>query len=121
MTNYDKVKAFHDKFGLKGSLVVKLANDTSQLMRVRLMNEELSEVVEAMTKKNIVELAKELADLLYVVYGTADYNGIPIDEVFNAVHESNMSKSEKRDVGGKIEKGDNYIEPDIAAIIRGDT
>jgi NTP pyrophosphatase (non-canonical NTP hydrolase) len=69
-----------------------------------------------------VKLAKELADLLYVVYGTADDFEIPLDAVFNAVHASNMTKvgadgKVQRRGDGKILKGPNYVEPDIASVI----
>lgn len=37
-------------------------------------------------------LAKELADLLYVVYGTAEELDIPLEEVFREVHDNNMTK-----------------------------
>ena len=63
------------------------------------------------------KLAKELADLLYVVYGTADCFGIDIDRVFAEVHRSNMSKLVdgkplKRE-DGKVLKGPNYTPPNL--------
>jgi predicted HAD superfamily Cof-like phosphohydrolase len=69
-------------------------------------------------KININKLAKELADLLVVVYGTAAAFGIPMDDVYKAVHDSNMSKKTKdgkvlRREDGKILKSDQYHEPVI--------
>jgi predicted HAD superfamily Cof-like phosphohydrolase len=67
-------------------------------------------------------LAKELADMLYVVYGAARYFDIPIYDVFEAVHESNMTKvtetgKVERSKSGKILKGPNYVAPDVEALL----
>ena len=69
---------------------------------------------------DLAAIAKELADLLYVVYGTAVSYGIDMDPVFREVHRSNMSKvgGYKRD-DGKWVKPPTYspavIEPILAA------
>jgi len=81
------------------------------------MAEEFSELVEAMQKNDYVNAAKECADLLYVVYGTAVEFGFPIDEVFHEVHRSNMTKTPAVDSGGKVTKGDNYEPADVAAVL----
>jgi len=67
------------------------------------------------------EVAKELADLLYVVYGTAEELDIPLEQVFQVVHQSNMSKAEsdgtvKRNEFGKILKPSTYAPPDLSFI-----
>jgi len=85
-------------------------------LRIRLIEEEWAETKKAMEEKDIVEIADGLADLLYVVFGTAVAYGIPIDEVFRAVHWSNMSKvhpdgTVKRDEFGKILKPDGFRPP----------
>jgi hypothetical protein len=68
---------------------------------MRLMLEEIDEVIAAMQlyyegRQNagdaLVEVAQELADLLYVTYGTAITMGIELDPIMQAVHEANMSK-----------------------------
>jgi len=81
------------------------------------MTEELAELVEAMQKQDYMNVAKECADLLYVVYGTAFEYGLPIDEVFAEVHRSNMSKTPALDKGGKVTKGDNYEPADVATVL----
>lgn len=63
-------------------------------------------------------LTKELADMLYVIYGTAVSLGLPLEEAYKEVHRSNMSKlGENGEVlrreDGKILKGPNYSEADI--------
>jgi len=119
MSNFTMVKAFHDKFKVPvGGLGHKLTAER-QMLRARLMTEELAEVIKAMQTGDYENLAKELADLLYVVYGTADEAGIPIDRVFNEVHNSNMTKTPAKDAGGKVQKGQNYRPPDIEAALTG--
>ncbi len=69
-------------------------------------------------------LAKELADLLYVVYGTADLLDIPLEAVFAEVHRSNMTKVVDGQVirreDGKILKPDTYREADVHGALTGE-
>lgn len=64
-----------------------------------------------------VLLTKELADILYVVYGAGVSLGIDLDHAFAVVHESNLSKlvdgKPLKDEGGKVQKGPNYQPPDV--------
>jgi NTP pyrophosphatase (non-canonical NTP hydrolase) len=67
---------------------------------------------------DLSKIAKEIADVLYVVYGTAAAFGIDIDKVYAQVHESNMSKvgpdgEVLRRSDGKVLKGPNYKAPDL--------
>lgn len=95
-------------------------------LRLRLMDEELTEVFEAINHRDPVQTAHELADLLYVVFGTAVAFGVPIDEVFAAVARANLSKIDpvtgKPFVvdNGKVKKGPEYYDPtsDIVEIMR---
>jgi len=104
-----------------------LSSDLDLLkMRTKLIEEETKEVVQETLwedaygnpKINKAELTKELADLLYVTYGMAVTFGLPIDEVFERVHRSNMSKLGDdgkplyRD-DGKVLKGPNYQPPKL--------
>lgn len=131
-TPMDDLKDFHDKFAPD-----QRDDDflTKTERRINLVFEEYEEVAEALvhledTRLNLTsstmeeateELAKELADLLYVVYGTAEELGIPLEWVFKAVHKSNMSKvwsdgTVKRNDFGKILKPDTYTKPDLSFI-----
>lgn len=82
-------------------------------LRLRLLEEEFNEFMEALDWGDNVFVAKEAADLVYVVVGTCISRGIPFNEVFGALQASNMSKVgpdgkvTKRD-DGKILKGDYY-------------
>jgi len=76
---------------------------------------------ETMAERNEIRmrLTKELADMLYVIHGTAVSFGLPLGEVFAEVHRSNMSKLGEdgkpvRREDGKILKGVHYKEAKIA-------
>jgi predicted HAD superfamily Cof-like phosphohydrolase len=90
--------------------------------RESLMREELGELLAAMREEQLVEIADGLADLLYVVFGTAVVYGIPIDQVFTEVHDSNMTKldSNGRPVvgeNGKRLKGPLYRPPQLGPLL----
>lgn len=96
--------------------------------RISLIDEEYAELIEALKWGDPRFVAKEAADLVYVVVGTCVALGIPFDEVFAAVNESNMSKLD--DEGrpyfredGKVLKGPNYQPPEgkIEKILGGST
>lgn len=91
-------------------------------LRQKLITEEYKEVMEAFEKDDIVNLAKELADLVYVVFGTALACGFDLDNVFRQVHASNMSKlgEDGKPIlreDGKVLKGPGYFEPDIQGVL----
>lgn len=92
-------------------------------LRRTLITEEYLEVMEALGDNPVADpthLAKELADLVYVVYGTARAYGIPLDRVIEAVHASNMSKLKdgiERRPDGKIIKGPHYEEPNLEPLL----
>lgn len=127
------VAYFHRVMGHPAPKTVPLRPDEDDArLRMRLIGEEYHEVLEAMTNllrarepaetlERYGELLKELADLRYVVEGTAVSLGLPIDEAFAAVHRSNMSKltdgKPVRDAGGKVIKGPNYEPPDMLALL----
>jgi len=89
------------------------------LLRQSLILEEAKEASAELLRPQVdkAALTKELADILYVVYGTAITFGLPLDAVFNRVHASNMSKLVDgkplyRD-DGKVLKGPNYQPPKL--------
>ncbi len=93
-------------------------------LRLRLIGEEYEEAREELLRfvrspvdGNRAALAKELADLLYVVYGTGTAMGLDLDHALREVHYSNLTKLTNgklsRDPGGKVLKGPNYEPPDL--------
>lgn len=91
--------------------------ETTKDLRLALIEEEFNEVIESINWGDPVLIAKELADLVYVVVGTAIAFGIPFNSCFGAVCDSNLSKFDSeghailRD-DGKVLKGPNYQAPE---------
>lgn len=127
LTNSEMVGEFHEAFGVEEPEVPRLPDEGVVALRVNLIEEECDEVVEAIDfmldgEGNLANVAKELADLLVVTYGTARTFGIDIDAVFEEVHRSNMSKlgADGKPVyreDGKVLKGPNYSPADIASVL----
>jgi predicted HAD superfamily Cof-like phosphohydrolase len=117
------VAEFHKAFGLPVRDVPsgEVDRDLAKL-RVALLEEEVSEFVAASERGDLVGIADALADITYVVYGTALTYGIDLDAVLREVHRSNMSKLDGdgkpliRD-DGKVLKSDRYFPPDIEAVL----
>lgn len=107
MTNEQTmVEAFHNRFDILVRTVPTDLNDDTKQLRVRLIQEEFDELKEAMATGNLAAVAKELADLLYVTYGTAVSYGIDMEPVFQEVHRSNLSK-----VGGYKRADGKWVKP----------
>ncbi len=112
----DLVKAFHKKFKApvlkKPSLIPK---DRSNF-RYELMKEEVEEYLLGVKNGDLENIAKELVDILYGVYGTILEHGLQdkIDAVFKEVHLSHMSKDYSK---YKMIKGKNYFKPKLKKIL----
>jgi len=100
------VEEFHRKFEIVIQGIPADLTDETKRLRVRLIQEEFDELKEAMVAGPLSSVAKELADLLYVVYGTAVSYGIDMDPVFREVHRSNLSK-----VGGYKRDDGKWVKP----------
>ena len=96
MSNFDKIKEFHNTFGLPVETTPRLDvfdNDPKLVnLRMNLIREEVSELEEAVKNHDMVETVDAMADILYVVYGMGTSFGIDLDEAYRLVHDSNMSK-----------------------------
>lgn len=117
------VREFHRRFKLGEKERPILASDKIALLRRRLIEEEKEELFKAMYELNLIKIADGLADLLYVVFGTAIVYGIDMEEVFDEVHRSNMSKVWKDgtvhyDEFGKMLKPSTYSPADIESVLR---
>ena len=112
------VEEFHRKFDILVQTSPAIPNGSTKELRVRLIQEEFDELKEALAQENLVAVAKEMADLLYVVYGTAVSYGIDMEPVFHEVHRSNLSKvgGYKR-VDGKWVKPPTYSPPSLEPIL----
>lgn len=121
MTPSESVREFHTKFGISKA---HPADVQSIQFRMRLISEEYREVLEVARKFPLdsAHLLKELADLAYVIYGTAEAFGWDLDEAVSRVHDSNMSKLDENGCpiyreDGKVLKSNLYEEPDLADLV----
>ena len=127
MTNYlELVKEFHQAFGCHISEELGFPEQSIINLRSDLIFEEAYEFEQEIpyeaNEGDIVKTAKELADILYVVFGTALAFGIPIDSVFEEVHKSNMSKLDQSRkpvlrADGKVLKSKYYQEPNLYPVL----
>lgn len=117
------VNEFHERFALPRSsaptidVPPALAN-----LRNNLLREEARELIEACDAGDLTAIADGIADVLYVVYGTAVTYGLDADALLREVHRSNMSKLDANGQAlhredGKILKGPNYSPPQLDLVI----
>ena len=122
MTNFNKVGVFMKTFGQEVKNKPSFSTEKIKQLRISLIQEELDELKEAMTKNDLLEVADALTDLLYVTYGAGHAFGIDLDKCFNEVQNSNMSKlgEDGKPIYnelGKVMKGPNYFKPDLTKFV----
>lgn len=93
-------------------------------LRIDLHREENLELIEALRGGKLASIAQELADVVYVAYGTAHALGIPLDAVLAEVHRANMTKfgEDGKPVfaaNGKVVKSDRFTPPDVDGVLAG--
>ena len=120
------VRIFHETYGLGVSEEMKadlgaLKNE----LGYNLMKEENEEYLEAVQNNDIVEIADALGDMLYILCGTILEHGLQhkIEEVFDEIQRSNMSKlgEDGKPIyreDGKVMKGPNYFKPNFSDILK---
>jgi predicted HAD superfamily Cof-like phosphohydrolase len=89
------VAEFHRTFGHPIEPVPVIPDGNRCKLRVSLIAEELSELEEAITNKDLVAVADALCDLQYVLSGAIlEFGmGLKFNELFEEVQRSNMSKA----------------------------
>ena len=123
MSNFNDVKIFMETYGQEVKDKSVFPSEKIVKLRIDLIKEELDELSEAINKKDIVEVADALTDILYVTYGAGHAFGINLDNCFQEVQKSNMSKlgSGGKPIfndNGKVMKGPNYFQPDLKKFIK---
>ena len=116
------VREFHERFGLPVQEGPTVPDGRERMLRFDLLAEEFREYNEADMTGDVVEVADALADMVYVIYGTALVYGIDLDAVLAEVHRSNMTKlgPDGRPVlreDGKIMKPEGFERPRIAEVL----
>lgn len=119
------VEKFHDVFKI-GNRYTPTADvsESEYMLRYNLIKEENEEYLEACKNKDIVEIADALGDQLYILFGTILRHGLQykIEEVFDEIQRSNMSKLDDNGEpifreDGKIMKSALYFKPNIREIL----
>ncbi|TWV39868.1 hypothetical protein FRZ03_23230 [Streptomyces misionensis] len=119
----DLVREFHRAFGLDVRSTPAEVSPELAAHRRDMLAEEAAEVEEVSVEGPLDKLAHELADVVYVAYGTALVHGIDLDEVIAEIHRANMSKlgpdgQVARRADGKVLKGEFYRAPDVSSVLR---
>ena len=123
MTNFEKVGLFMKTFGQEVKVKASFSSDKIIKLRVDLIEEELEELKEAISKKDLPETIDALTDILYVTYGAGHAFGVNLDECFEEVQNSNMSKLDNDgkpifNENGKVMKGPNYFKPNLNKFLK---
>ncbi|MFG2371923.1 MazG nucleotide pyrophosphohydrolase domain-containing protein [Streptomyces sp. NPDC048504] len=119
----DMVREFHLAFGLDARTTPTEVAPDLAAHRGELLAEEAAEVAEVSVTGPLDRLAHELADVVYVAYGTALVHGVDLDAVIAEIHRANMTKIgpdgeiARRD-DGKVLKGEHYEAPDVSGVLR---
>ena len=121
----EHVEKFHDAFGIKNNYEPTAElSEADMNLRHRLMAEENDEYLEAAQRGDLVEIADALGDQLYILCGTILRHGLQskIEEVFQEIQRSNMSKLDENGrpiyrEDGKVLKSNLYFRPDIKSIL----
>jgi len=123
ISNFEKVGDFMEAFNQEVLYVPTLPDFNLAALRLDLIEEEVQELRDGLGNQDLLEIADALTDILYVVYGAGHAFGIDLDDCFNEVHRSNMTKLGEdgrplyRD-DGKVMKGPNYEEPDLKQFVQ---
>ena len=118
MSNFQNVKKFMQTFGQEVKSKAEFPNEKIVKLRYKLIEEELEELNQAIKDKDIKEVADALTDILYVAYGAGHAFGVDLDQCFEEVQKSNMSKlgpdgKPIYNENGKVMKGPNYFKPNL--------
>ena len=123
MSNFNKVKTFMETFDQEVKTKPSFSTDKINSLRYDLIKEELEELKEAMENKDLLEVADALTDILYVTYGAGHAFGINLDQCFEEVQNSNMSKLGENgkpiyNESGKVMKGPRYFRPNLTKFVK---
>ncbi len=92
-TMFKKVGDFHtDVLNLEAPELPTFNQPDWIIERTRFLMEEVQEFTTAAMTNDMVGAADGLADIIYVALGTAWMMGLPMDKIFDHVHNCNMKK-----------------------------
>lgn len=124
---YEKIKSveeFHEVFKIGNATEITLIEEKDYVLRHNLIKEENEEYLEACKNGDITEIADALGDQLYILFGTILKHGLQhkIEEVYDEIHRSNMSKLDESGQpiyreDGKVLKSNLYFKPNIKSVL----
>lgn len=114
-----QVKEFHHTYHSTWNEAPTLVSAEIREKRITIMQSEFDELVEAMRGRDMALIAKELGDVLYVVFGTIGTLGFAnkMTTLFDEVHMSNMSKEYSGIPDSKAVKGPNYRPANVQSVL----
>ncbi len=119
------VHHFHETFKIGNADKPTLIEEKDYTLRYNLIKEENDEYLEACQNGDLVEIADAIGDQLYILFGTICKHGLQhkIEEVFNEIQLSNLSKLDEAGnpifrEDGKILKSNLYFRPNIKDILK---
>ncbi len=116
----EMVEEFHRKFGMP--VCETSSADIPRILGFRtdtMLDEEITELNEAVLDGNDAEILDALADIIYVAAGTAVeiFGGRTLDIALQRVHKSNMTKDTPETRGGKGIKGPDFKPVELADLV----
>ena len=119
MNTIEWVAEFHKKFNRPINTKITINDIHLNVLRLRLLREEINELELALQSQNTIEVLDALTDLQYILDGTYLSFGLQNckDMAFLEVHQSNMTKDGKIRDDGKVLKGPSFIPPNLKPII----
>lgn len=117
------VRQFNNTYGVKESSIPRLPTPEEADRIYNMVWEELQETNDELDARDLVKLAKELTDILYVTAQQMAVLGLPIDALLREVQRSNMSKLDRDGKpiyreDGKVLKGPDYSPANIIKVLR---
>jgi phosphoribosyl-ATP pyrophosphohydrolase len=124
---WDMVDAYPEKrptiLDMVEEFRVTMGQEKNSYLSAKLVKEEFTEWRLSRSSYDPKDELKELADLVYVIYGYANSLGWNLDEAVRRVHENNMGRcvqpdgTIKRRQDGKIIKNPEYPKVDLSDLI----
>ena len=124
ITNFEKVGDFMEACKQEVHHKPHFPHPSLMKLRLEVIQEEVAELQAAVEGMDMLAIADGLTDILYVVYGAGHTFGVDLDECFNEVHSSNMTKLGPDGrvhyfANGKVKKGPHYREPNLLPFVEG--
>lgn len=112
-----KVLEFYERADLNpAKRPLTMPSEKLRELAVNLISEELHELNEAFGKRNIIDVADAIADVLYTAFGAAVVCGLDMEPIFDLVHQANMKKiGGPKNFTGKQLKPDGWKPADLEA------